>query len=102
MRFLYVFAMMFLSIFGLAVLLKILVGALLDSSSRKFRVYVRDEEGIEEFLDRARKAAFIDRVIVITDKSGEELREISEKYADVGFIGDTDYYDLQKRNGEEF
>ena len=91
MRFLYVFALMFLSIFGLAVLLKILFGALLDSSTRKFRVYVHDEEGIEEFLDNARKAAFIDRVIVITDKKGDELRRLSEKYADVGFIGETEW-----------
>lgn len=91
MRFLYVFSMMFLSIFGLTVLLKILFGALLDSSSRKFRVYVRDEEGIEEFLENARKAAFIDRVIVITDKSSEEIRALSEKYADVGFIGNMEW-----------
>lgn len=90
MRFLYVFAMMFLSIFGLAVLLKVLFSALLDSSSRKFRVYVRDEEGIEEFLDNARKAAFIGSIIVITDKKGDELRSLSEKYADVGFIGDVE------------
>lgn len=91
MRFLYVFALMFLSIFGLAVLLKILFNALLDSSTRKFRVFVRDEEGIEEFLDNARKAAFIGRVIVITDKKGDELRALCEKYADVGFIGDTEW-----------
>lgn len=91
MRFLYVFALMFLCIFGLAVLLKFLFSALLDSSSRKFLVYVRDEEGIEEFLENARKAAFIDRVIVITDKSGDELRLLSEKYADVGFIGETEW-----------
>lgn len=91
MRFLYVFVLMFLSIFGLAVLLKILFSALLDSSSRKFRVYVRDEEGIEEFLENARKSAFIDRVIVITDRSGAELASLSEKYADVGFIGETEW-----------
>ena len=91
MRFLYVFAMMFLSIFGLAVLLKILFSALLDSSSRKFRIYVRDEEGIEEFLDNARKAAFIGKIVVITDKKGDELRSLSEKYADVGFVGETEW-----------
>lgn len=90
MRFLYVFALMFLSIFGLAVLLKILFSALLDSSSRKFRVYVRDEEGIEEFLDNARKAAFIGKIVVITDKKGDELRALCEKYADVGFVGETE------------
>lgn len=87
MQFLYVFAMMFLSIFGLAVLLKVLFGALLDGSQRKFEVYVRDQEDIEDFLENARRSAFIGRVIVITDKSGGELRRISEKYADVGFVG---------------
>ena len=91
MRFLYVFVLMFLSIFGLAVLLKILFSALLDSSSRKFPIYVRDDEGIEEFLENARKAAFIGRVIVITDKKGDELRSLSEKFADVGFIGETEW-----------
>lgn len=91
MRFLYIFVMMFLSIFGLAVLLKILFSALLDSSSRKFEVYVKDSGDIEEFLENARKSAFIGRVIVITDKSGDELRALSEKYADVGFVGTTDF-----------
>lgn len=90
MRFLYVFAMMFLSIFGLAVLLKILLCALLDGSSRKFEVYVRDQDDIEDFLDNARKSAFIGRVIVITDKSGSELRALAEKYADVGFVGNVE------------
>lgn len=87
MQFLYVFTMMFLSIFGLAVLLKLLVGALLDGSQRRFEVYVRDQEDIEEFLENAKKSAFIGRIIVITDKTGGELRRISEKYADVGFVG---------------
>lgn len=91
MQFLYVFVLMFLSIFGLAVLLRILFGALLDSSSRKFQVYVRDQDDIEEFLENARKAAFIGRIVVITDKSGAELQSLSEKYADVGFIGQTEW-----------
>lgn len=90
MRFLYIFVMMFLSIFGLAVLLKILFNALLDSGSRKFEVYVKDCGDIEEFLEKARKSAFIGRVIVITDKSGAELRALCEKYADVGFVGTTE------------
>lgn len=90
MRFLYVFTMMFLCIFGLVVLLKVLFGALLDGSSRKFEVFVKDQEDIEEFLDKARKSAFIGKVIVITDKSGGELSLLAEKYADVGFIGTTE------------
>lgn len=91
LEFLYVFSMIFLSIFGLVVLLKVLFGALLDGSRRKFEVYVRDSEDIEEFLESARKSLFIDKVIVITDKSGEEpcrisrISRITEKYA--GFVG---------------
>ena len=87
MRFLYIFAMMFLAIFGLVVLLKVLWNALFDGGTRKFEVFVRDQEDIEEFLDNARRSAFIGRVIVITDKSGEELRPLAEKYAEFGFIG---------------
>lgn len=87
MRFLYIFAMMFLSIFGLVVLLKLLFSALLDGSSRRFEVFVKDQDNIEEFLNNARKSAFIGRVIVITDKSGEQLRSLCEKYTDVGFVG---------------
>lgn len=92
MRFLYVFTMMFLNIFGLAVLLKVLFGALLDGSSRKFEVFVKDQEGIEEFLEKARRSAFVGKVIVITDKSGGELRRLAEKYADVDLSA--------QRNGE--
>lgn len=90
MRFLYIFTMMFLSMFGLVVLLKILLNALLDSGSRKFEVYIKDQDDIEEFLESARKSAFIGRVIVITDKSGAELQSLCEKYADVGFVGITE------------
>ena len=90
MQFLYVFSMIFLSIFGLVVLLKILFSALLDGSQRKFEVYIRDQEDIEDFIENARKSAFIGRVIVITDKTGGELGMISEKYADVGFVGNVE------------
>ncbi len=91
MRFLYVFVLMFLSIFGLAVLLKVLFGALFDSSVHKLDIYVRDEEGIEEFLQNARKSAFIGRITVITDKKDGELEKLCEKYADVGFVGETEW-----------
>lgn len=89
MRFLYVFSMMFLSIFGLVVLLKVLFSALLDGSRKRFKVYIRDCEDIEEFLESAKKSAFIERVIVITDKAEkseerQKIRKITEKYA--GFV----------------
>lgn len=87
LEFLYVFAMMFLLIFGFVVLLKILFGALLDSSRRKFEIYIKDREDIEEFLESAKKSAFIERVIVISDKTGgdcQKIRKITEKYG--GFV----------------
>lgn len=91
MRFLYVFVLMFLSIFGLAVLLKVLFHALFDSSVRKTDIFVRDGEGLEEFLEIARRSAFIGRITVITDKKGSELKALCEKYADVGFVGETEW-----------
>ncbi len=86
MRFLYVFSMMFLSIFGLVVLLKVLFSALLDGSRKRFKVYIRDCEDIEEFLESARKSAFIERVIVISDKNEDcrKISQITEKYG--GFV----------------
>lgn len=71
MQFLYVFALMFLSIFGLAVLLHLLAKALLDGASREFDVYVGDDENIEEFLDKAERSSYIGKVYVINDKDGE-------------------------------
>lgn len=91
MRFLYVFVLMFLVVFGSAVLLKVLFCALFDSSTRKLDIYVRDGEGIEEFLENARRAAFVGRITVITDKKDGELERLSEKYADVGFICETEW-----------
>ncbi len=71
MQFLYVFALMFISIFGLAMLLHLLARALLDSAAREFDVYVGDDENIEEFLDMARRSPHIGKVYVINDKDGE-------------------------------
>lgn len=88
MRFLYVFALMFLLIFGLAVLLKILGNALLGGSSKSFDIYVHDSEDIEDFLESAQKTAFIGKVIVITEKDSVEKKLLSEKYANVSFVGD--------------
>lgn len=90
-EFLYVFAMMFLLIFGFVVLLKILFSALLDSSRRRFEVYIKDRDDIEEFLESAKKSAFIERVIVISEKNSgdcQKIRKITEKYG--GFVAKYD------------
>ena len=71
MQFLYVFALMFISIFGLAVLIHLLAKALFDGASREFDVYVGDDEDIEEFLVKAERSAYIGKVYVINDKDGE-------------------------------
>lgn len=71
MQFLYVFALMFISIFGLAMLLHLLAKALLNGASREFDVYVGDDEDIEEFLDKAEHSPYIGKVYVINDKDGE-------------------------------
>ena len=87
MQFLYVFALMFLSIFGLAVLIHLLFSALLDSSSRKFEIYVREDENIEELLDNLGKNPNIGRVCVVVNKDDGSLEGLSDKYADVKVIG---------------
>lgn len=73
MQFLYVFGLMFISIFGLATLLHLLAKALLDSASREFDVYVKNDENIDEFLENAKKSPFIGKVYIIAD--GTELSE---------------------------
>lgn len=87
MQFLYVFALMFLSIFGLAVLIHLLFRALLDGSSRKFEIYVKEDENIEELLDNLGKNPNIGRVCVVVNKDDGSLERLSEKYADIKVIG---------------
>ena len=70
MQFLYVFALMFISIFGLAMLIHLFAKALLDGASREFDVYVGDDEDIEEFLAKAERSSYIGKVYVISDKDG--------------------------------
>ena len=85
MQFLYVFALMFISIFGLFTLLHLLWKALLDGSSRKFDIYVKNDENIEELLENIDRNPNIGRVCIITDKP-EGIARLSEKYSDVKII----------------
>ncbi|MCM1166366.1 MAG: hypothetical protein NC299_05045 [Lachnospiraceae bacterium] len=71
MQFLYVFGLMFISIFGLAALLHSLAKALLDGASREFDVYVKNEEDIDDFIENARHSPFIGKIYIIVD--GSEL-----------------------------
>ncbi len=87
MQFLYVFALMFISIFGSVVLVHLLANALLNSPSGKFEIYVRQGENIEELIANFRRDPNIDRVCVIVNKD-DSLEGLSEKYADVTIVGD--------------
>lgn len=69
MQFLYVFALMFISIFGLATLVHLIAGALLDGAARAFDVYVKNDENIEEFIENAEKSPFIGKIYIIADDS---------------------------------
>ena len=90
MQFLYVFSLMFLSIFGLAVLIHLLIGALTEGSSKKFEIYVRNDENIEELLKNLGKNPNIGRVCIIVNKDDGSLERLSEKYGDVKVIGDSE------------
>ncbi len=93
MQFLYVFLLMFFSIFGLAALLKLLADALLRSSFRPYDVYVRcDDDDIEEFVNFARKSCHIGSINLILsegeyEKQDETAIALAGKYADVHIIG---------------
>ncbi len=87
MQFLYVFALMFISIFGSVMLVHLLANALLNSPSGKFEIYVRQGENIEELIANFRRDPNIDRVCVIVNKD-DSLEGLSEKYADVTIVGD--------------
>ena len=89
MEFLYVFALMFLSIFGLEMLIRLFFGALLNSAARRFDVYVRAEDGLDEFVRFAGKCSHIGKINIIL--SGGEpdnaARSLAKKFAEVNIIG---------------
>ena len=74
MEFLYVFALMFLSIFGLAMLIRLFFGA---------------EDGLDEFVRFAGKCSHIGKINIIL--SGGEpdnaARSLAKKFAEVNIIG---------------
>lgn len=88
MQFLYVFSLMFLSIFGLAVLIHLFVRALTDGASRKFEIFVKEDENIEELLSNIDRNPNIGRVCVIVNKNGGNFEKTAEKYSDVRIVGD--------------
>ncbi len=89
MRFLYVFGLMFISIFGLVMLVKVLAEALKTGCTRRFDIYVKADDNIEEFLNEAKNLPSIGTVNIIVGEDKENLRkleQLSEKYTDVKIV----------------
>ncbi len=88
MQFLYVFSLMFLSIFGLTMLIKLAVWALLSRSSCRHDVYVRAGEDIDCLVEQVRRCPHICRVVILSggNEWDEEAQRLSRKYRNVVFI----------------
>lgn len=88
MEFLYVFSLMFLSIFGLTMLIKIAVCALLSRDLHRHDVYVRSGENIGGFVEHMRRSPLVARVVVLSagNEYDEEAQRLAEKYGNVFFV----------------
>ena len=88
MQFLYVFSLMFLSIFGLAVLVKLAAYAVMTRGMRRHDVYVRSGEDIGGFVEHMRRDPRVARVVVLSagNDSDKEAQLLAEKYGNVFFI----------------
>lgn len=90
MQFLYVFLLMFLSIFGLSMLIKVAAEAFLAGCVREHDIYVKSGEGIGEFVTYARSSPHIGRVFILAagNEWDDEAKQISERYSGVVFVKD--------------
>ena len=90
MQFLYVFLLMFLSIFGLSMLIKVAAEAFLAGCVREHDIYVKSGEGIGEFVIYARSSPHIGRVIILAagNEWDDEAQRLSELYSGVLFVSD--------------
>ena len=88
MEFLYVFSLMFLSRFGLTMLIKIAVCALLSRNLHRHDVYVRSGEDIGGFVEHMRRSPLVARVVVLSagNEYDEEAQRLAEKYGNVFFV----------------
>ncbi len=88
MQFLYVFSLMFLSIFGLAMLIRAAACALMSHGLRRHDVYVLSGEDIGGFVEQMRRSPLVARVVVISagNEWDEEARRLAGKYGNVLYI----------------
>lgn len=90
-EFLYVFALMFVSIFGLEVLIKLLAWAVIRPHGKtRFTVQVKADEHTAEFVEFALSTRRINCVEIIPSgtESDEAARLLAEKYPTVVLVGE--------------
>lgn len=92
MEFLYVFLLMFLLIFGLAVLVKLIAWAVLSGGAVKHDVFVRSGEDLEGFVSSVRKDPHVRRVVILAagNKWDEDAKRLAERYGNVSFYNTTE------------
>ncbi len=88
MQFIYVFSLMFLSIFGLAVLIKLIAWAILSKGAHRHDVYVRSGEDIGGFVESVRRDPHVARVVILSAGNDwdKESRRLAERYSNVHFL----------------
>lgn len=92
MQFLYVFSLIFLSVFGLAVLILLGVRAFLHHGAHRHDVYVRSGEDIGGLVESVRRSPYVGRVIILSAGNDwdEEAERVSQRYTNVFFLTKTE------------
>lgn len=88
MEFLYVYGLMFLAIFGAAMLAELFWKALFKSSLSSVDVYVKPSEELSEFVVQARKSGFVGEINIVGGEENEQARALAEKYDNVHLCAD--------------
>lgn len=85
MQFLYIFSLMFLSIFGLTMVIRLAACAFLSRDLKRHDVYVRSGEDIGSIVEELRKSPRIGRVVIIPagGEHDEEARRLAERFGNV-------------------
>lgn len=88
MQFLYVFSLIFLSVFGLAVLLLLGARAIASHGAVRHDVYVRSGEDIGGLVESVRRSPYVGRVVILAagNEWDEEAERISQIYGNVFFL----------------
>ncbi len=90
MEFLKAFAVIFLLIFGTAMLAYLFWNALKKGYAGKFDIYVKPDENIEDFIIHIRHDAYIGEIRIISDGKSGIAESLAEKYENVKAVNKTD------------